>query len=94
VHQFPVFSRVLLATLRQQKIAHLMVENHHLLRPGRFLQQPLDLGIVRPLHFLLIVKVVNSALLMRQLEALPVQRQLIDDLARCESAPGAARTAR
>ena len=50
------------------------VKDNDLLGARRFLQQLLDFGIVDRLHFILIVEVAHRCLLVRQLEALPGEK--------------------
>ena len=88
VNRVAIFARVLFAALRQFGIAHLVVEDYDLLGARGFLQDALDLGIVGSLHFVLIVEVAHCGLLMRQLEALLVERQVADNLARVSNRHG------
>ncbi len=88
VDRLAVLARIFFAALRQYKIANLMVEDDDLFRSGHSLQHLLDLRVIDPLHFILIVKIVDRGLLMRQLETLLVERQLAHDLARVANRHG------
>ena len=56
-----------------------MIEHHHLLRTGSFLQQNLYFRIINFLYFLAIVKVAYRGLLMNEPKSLPVEGWFLSD---------------
>src|SRR5262245_27120034 len=56
-----------------------MIEDHHFLCAGSFLEQLFDLRVVHRPHFLLVIKVFYLAVLVREHEPVLVQGQLAED---------------